>query len=452
MSRHRAMPSGRWVIVLALTSLAFSVAQAPAAPSGLPRCAAVSWPANPDLEQPLQDWAATHSAPGDAFSDARIASFDGKTYAVFGTGNGTQGGDGRARLFVVNLQTPADFVVIDTGVGHNQGGQCDDAASDCNALAEAELADINGDGVTDWVYAGDLHGNVWAFDLTSGDGMQNVSATRLFSTCAAPLQPGESCAPTYRQPITHRVALARNTRLPGSVENPNINVYWGTGQLRTAADATDTSPQTFYSVLHTGQESAQGSGTSTAAHTHTDLVERAYISLNGNQGGGGDHGEARSVDAGVAVDYRGQGGSRQYGWYIPLPEPGERVLGRPLIVGDMVVFTSLVPTDTAPCDTAVASWVNVLSLADGLVPWRLVVGDHADSQVLDYNRDGVLDGEDRVDGRTVLSVRVAGEPGPARIENDRLTLGVSDDSSQPGWRVQLDASGRAGRVSWYQLR
>ncbi|WP_027966170.1 PilC/PilY family type IV pilus protein [Halomonas halocynthiae] len=383
----------------------------------------------------------------ERFSPARIVTLaNGKRYAIFGTGQGFQDGSGRAHLFLESLQAPAETVEIDTGVGHNLGGQCDDVASDCNALAEVELADVNGDGMTDWAYAGDLHGNVWAFDLTGEGGISGITATRLFTSCGEPLLPGEQCGRAHRQPITRRVALARNIHLSSRVENPNINVYWGTGLLRTTDDAVNTSPQAFYSVLHTGQES----DASMPAHFHSDLAERTYIALGDGPSGG--YGEARSVNHGDAVDYRGYHGMRQYGWYISLPELGERVLHRPLVVGDLIIFTSLVPTLPEPCDDAVASWVNVLSLADGLVPQRLVINNSGGAPVLDYNQDGVLDGEDQVADTTVLSVRIAEGGDPARIENDKLMLGDTEDSAQVGWRVQFDTPSQVGRVGWYQLR
>lgn len=413
--------------VLATANAAHAYTQAQPDPSASSRCTAVD----------------------DTFSPARIVELaNGERYAVFGTGRGMQGGDGRARLLLENLQDQADGVVIDTGVGHNNGGQCDDVASDCNALAEVELADIDGDGVTDWVYAGDLHGNLWAFALGSENGVPEVTATRLFTSCGQPLQLGDSCAASYRQPITQRVAVARNAHLPNTPATPNINVYWGTGQLRTVDDTTDTSTQAFYSVLHTGSDN----GASMAAHFHPDLVERSYRHLSASLS---EHGEARSVEGRIGVDYRGLGGAHQYGWYIPLPEPGERVLSRPLVVGDMVVFTSLVPAPGEPCDMALASWVNVLSLMDGLTPWRRVGDDYSAGAVLDYNRDGVLDETDQVDEQAVVAVRVDGEAGPLRLEGDRLEVDIAgpNGSSQPlGWRIQLDAIGSTGRVGWYQLR
>lgn len=430
MRRRSLIVFVNWVmapVVIAIASAVHAYTQAPPDPSVSPRCTTVD----------------------DTFSPARIAELaNGERYAVFGTGRGMQDGDGRARLFIENLQDPTDVVVIDTGVGHNNGGQCDAAASDCNALAELEFADIDGDGVTDWAYAGDLHGNLWAFALDSESGVPAVTATRLFTSCAQPLQPGDSCAAPHRQPITQRVAVARNPRLPNTPDTPNINVYWGTGQLRTPDDAIDTSTQAFYSVLHTGGES----GTATAAHFHADLVERSYSRLGGGSSG---HGEARRMKGAVEVDYRGMNGAPQYGWYVPLPAPGERVLSRPLVVNDMVIFASLLPSPGAPCDMAVASWVNVLSLVDGLTPHWRNGGDNSAGPVLDYNQDGVLDESDQVDSQAVVAVKVGGEAGPLRLEGDRLEVDVSgaNGSTQVfDWRIQLDAAGSTGRVGWYQLR
>ena len=39
--------------------------------------------------------------------------------------------------------------------------------STCNGIYYAASADLDGDNITDYVYAGDLLGNVWRFDLTS---------------------------------------------------------------------------------------------------------------------------------------------------------------------------------------------------------------------------------------------------------------------------------------------
>src|SRR5438270_12252212 len=52
-----------------------------------------------------------------------------------------------------------------------------------NGIAFAAPVDLDGDHITDSVYAGDLHGSLWRFDLTSrGEANWAVSPSALFKT------------------------------------------------------------------------------------------------------------------------------------------------------------------------------------------------------------------------------------------------------------------------------
>ena len=103
---------------------------------------------------------------GYSFSEIRIVKMNnGKWAAVFGNGyNNDPAGDGTAKLFIVyldgsNLSSP---IKLETGVGRVVNADCQDQNSDCNGLSTPSTADLNGDGVVDYIYAGDLHGNLWA--------------------------------------------------------------------------------------------------------------------------------------------------------------------------------------------------------------------------------------------------------------------------------------------------
>ena len=81
----------------------------------------------------------------------RIAELpDNKSYLV--SGNGVGSSDGRALLYLVNLQTSATSIIQT----NNQGS---------NGLAAPVVIDSDNDGQADTAYAGDLRGNVWYFDL-----------------------------------------------------------------------------------------------------------------------------------------------------------------------------------------------------------------------------------------------------------------------------------------------
>ena len=49
-------------------------------------------------------------------------------------------------------------------------------AGTTNGIASVSAADLDGDHITDYIYAGDLLGNVWRFDLT------NASVSEIAST------------------------------------------------------------------------------------------------------------------------------------------------------------------------------------------------------------------------------------------------------------------------------
>jgi type IV pilus assembly protein PilY1 len=74
---------------------------------------------------------------------------------IFGNGYNSQ--NGHAVLYILNPETGVIIRKIDTGV------------DGCNGLSTAVPIDVDYDNKVDYVYAGDLRGNVWKFDLTDSD-------------------------------------------------------------------------------------------------------------------------------------------------------------------------------------------------------------------------------------------------------------------------------------------
>src|SRR5204863_7229394 len=82
---------------------------------------------------------------------------DGKWGVIFGNGFGSTSGD--ARIFVMTIDPTTHAPAIYYLSTHTAGSG--------NGIAFASPVDLDGDHITDYVYAGDLHGNLWRFDLTS---------------------------------------------------------------------------------------------------------------------------------------------------------------------------------------------------------------------------------------------------------------------------------------------
>ncbi|KJJ99460.1 hypothetical protein UB44_15205 [Burkholderiaceae bacterium 26] len=141
--------------------------------------------------------------------------------------SGYNNADGVGRLFILNPATGALLESISTGVGS--------ASSPAGlAYASAYVADYT-DNTADSIYAGDLLGNVWRFDLTAASG-------------AYP-------APTQIAQLTDPSGNAQPVTTPPLIEiQPNSlkrYVMVGTGRLLGSTDIASSQTQSFY-VIYDG--------------------------------------------------------------------------------------------------------------------------------------------------------------------------------------------------------
>ena len=141
--------------------------------------------------------------------------------------SGYNNADGVGRLFILNPANGALLESISTGVG---------SASSPSGLAYASayVADYT-DNTTDSIYAGDLLGNVWRFDLTG--------------------TPSSYPAPTKIAQLTDPSGNAQPVTTPPLIEiQPNSlkrYVMVGTGRLLGSTDIASTQTQSFY-VIYDG--------------------------------------------------------------------------------------------------------------------------------------------------------------------------------------------------------
>ena len=250
----------------------------------------------------------------------------------------------------------------------------DSTMAQSNGLSAPRLLDINGDGTTDVVYAGDLRGNLWKFDLTSSTESQwGVSNWGSTSPCRPASSTPTSCTPLY-------VARdASGTRQPISVaptwmlhpDGLGTQLAFGTGRVLTSADRADTSTQTLYSVLDrttyttttssvTPIATTTSTGNIPVASGRTVLVSQDVVSRVGTT-------DYYNTSENV-IDY-GQG---DRGWYFDLPDSTERSLIHPEIFeGQKVLFVTTLPesgTTGESCDFTQgvsSNWVNVLNMFTG---------------------------------------------------------------------------------------
>ena len=177
----------------------------------------------------------------------------GQWVAIFGNGyhnNST----GRAYLYVVNLQDGSLIKKIDTQMG---------TLTKPNGLSSVAAISTNNNHVAGFVYAGDLHGNLWKFDLTSSLSSDWKVAFKDPNNTPRPLFMG-----TPAKPITVT---------PSVMKHPNNGylVSFGTGRYFEKDDHSynNQTTQTFYAIW----DGAPDKSTVAGKVSEDDLLEQRIV-------------------------------------------------------------------------------------------------------------------------------------------------------------------------------
>lgn len=268
---------------------------------------------------------------GFSFSKPSIAMMaNGRWAAILGNGYNNNG-DGKAKLFILFLDgglddvwTPGtDYIELSTNTGAIVSGDCANASSDCNGLSTPQTADVNSDQIVDRVYAGDLKGNMWAFDLSDP-----VASNWKVAYSGNPLF-------IAGKPITSKPSLISNPAQPNGAA-PNLLVFFGTGQYLGLSDVSTTDVQTFYGVWDHGVSSLTSLSLveqtfETGTFTNADIADTSKFSVLTNN----------------PVDYVSKSG-----WFISLTQnTGERIIVDSDVFGTLLFFNTWIPNN-APCGSS----------------------------------------------------------------------------------------------------
>lgn len=306
-------------------------------------------------------------------------------------GNGVNSTNERAVLIVLDVNTGAVIREIDTGVG--------------SSLVPNGLSSATGvygpDGRTlAYVYAGDMQGNVWKFDMTS-TAPSAWTAIRLFTAYD---DDGKA------QPISGGVAVGVHpvTRKRW--------VFFGTGRYLTAEDAQpgSTDVQSMYGFID-----------ESATRTRDELTERTIQVTEGNVRGF----EARSTLPATSK-----------GWYIDLPVSGERIVQDAQLASRFLITASIIPAGGA-CSSSGTGYINALDA---------FTGTSGSISYFDLNGDGVTDDTAVTGGLPVGSVNM-GNGMPTLPNLLRGLLGVGG-SGGAGLNTAPTARPRWDRASWREIR
>ncbi|KRG88132.1 pilus assembly protein [Stenotrophomonas daejeonensis] len=376
---------------------------------------------------------ATDADMGLVQSPPIIAKLNDGTTALV-VSNGLNSSNGHAVLLIYNLDTGALLKKIDTGRG---SAVLDDA--DSNGLSAPSGWDADGNGTLDYIYAGDMLGNVWKFDLSAAApaawGVANSNQPIFSATYTA------SNGTVVRQPITGGLILAMH---PTTYKTW---LFFGTGRLMTSGDMENKDVQSMYGFVDDGS-------TLVRSGANANLTQRSVM-VSGTYDGK----PVRAFESNSELP------ASSKGWYLDLLTPpsnlteGERIVSNAQLLGGgkqtVLVTSSVIPTASA-CQSDGRGYINALDA---------FTGTSLSAPFLDTNKDGSFadDVLTTPDGQKVAIGSVDLGVGMSTLPNLMSGDGSDGSGNTPGMMCVTGSNGQVvcvpyddvrnmGRVSWREIK
>lgn len=370
---------------------------------------------------------------GYTYGRPQIAKMaDGTWAAVFGNGynnteaDGNASATGHAVLYIVDIETGDLIKKIDTMAG--------DVLTP-NGLATPLLVDEDADSIVDYVYAGDLLGNMWKFDVT------NVNPTSWSSDYASAGTPDPLFTAATNQPITTQ---PQATFHPDNF--PGFMIFFGTGQY---LEINDNDPigqttQTFYSVW-------DKNAASLTPFTSSDLLAQTITDQYLESFDTDDDGVDDDVFTLREVSDNEIDWDTHMGWKLDLMPTnvngsanvsnfGERQVSNAIVRNGRVIFTTLVPS-SVECEFGGTSFLMQLDFRSG---------GALEFPAFDLNSDGEYDGDDGDASGRASDVGIM--PTVSILSDGAQDVAFGSGASGDIDVIQLSVGVESyGRQSWRQL-
>jgi type IV pilus assembly protein PilY1 len=263
---------------------------------------------------------------GDTYGTPVIRRLhNGMWGVIFGNGYGSASGDAGIYIMTIDpVSGTKTFYYLSTG----QAGKSD-------GIAYPAPADLDGDNIIDYVYAGDLNGHVWRFNLTSSNPSNwHVTPTPVFTDPSG-------------NPITTKVNVQATV-----TGTPRVLVIFGTGRktpMTVNSAATYASGvQHLYGIWDSNMSgwnslSAAKYASLASPPTSWSLSQLQQQTLSAAAGAGVFDDSNNPV---CWADNASCAATPQYGWYIDLPGTNEQVIFNSLIYqGTLFINTTIPPVN-----------------------------------------------------------------------------------------------------------
>ncbi|MCF6202162.1 MAG: hypothetical protein L3J59_00620 [Methylococcaceae bacterium] len=366
---------------------------------------------------------------------------NGRWAAIFG--NGYESSSDRAMLFIVDIQTGSVIKKFDTKKG---------SSGSPNGLSTPIAIDSDGDRIADVVYAGDLQGHLWKFDISDG----NSSNWDIpFGTSLAPEPLFRAC---NEDPCVNSQPIFAKPQV-GDHPDGGLMVYFGTGKFFETGDNViggSTQTQTYYAIRDN-----HSSTDITTLVTGRDQLQAQIIEKELTH-----NGLDYRLTSDEAVDYD-DSISPKYGWYLDLLPPnssssiGERVISTSILMNGRIVFVTFIPNPD-PCETSGNGSISWLMEMNALTGGPLaespfdINGDQSFDErdkLFDTDEDGDVDDDD--EKRVSPGRKIDGGTGqiPVVIETTDDDRDTKYSSNKSGGFTIIDekADRTRGRQTWLQF-
>ena len=392
---------------------------------------------------------------------------DGNWAAIFG--NGLNSSSGTAGIFIMEVNKSSgavSFSYIDVGAQTDPTGN-----GTKNGISFVTSADLDGDHVTDFIYAGDALGNLWRFDLTGSTASAWAAATpfKLFTASTA----------SALQPISTAVTV--NSVIFGS--NTYVLIDFGTGrqlpQTLSSAQQFTTGTQYLYGIwdwnLSAWNSKSSVNYTSivpalaptvTSASLTNQVLTAVTLASGPNNLSGSTQGYTATNSPVCLPGVTGCSGSpsTSYGWVVQLPTSTEQIIYSPTVNAGIFFVNSTIPavSNALACTiTAASGFSYAIDAGTGgasVSVFNGVTGSSSSQNIIGLGLNGVgtpyfvsATGTNSTTGQTQSLTTMISQTSDGKPIADQVNLGnlcsTGACTTGPG------GSGSPGsRITWLQIR
>ncbi|MBU0971417.1 MAG: hypothetical protein KKC20_12265, partial [Proteobacteria bacterium] len=331
---------------------------------------------------------------GYSFSRAFIVNTTSAGWVVI-FGNGYNSASNDACLYIVDADDGTLIKKISTG-----------SSTGCNGLSTPLAIDVDADSKVDYVYAGDLQGNLWKFDLTSA----------VVSDWDVAYKTGATPKPLFQAKDVHGnpqpITIKPDAMFHCDSRKSGYIVAFGTGKYLGNQDLSDTSKQTLYAVWDYGDDSDNSEFLGSFERTNASVLSNqpatvsllmqnvifsgtinsvTYRILSNNDilwKTQDDPDTAPVTDPVTVLNQNPSSTEANHaGWYFDLPDEKERIVRDLVIRGGKVIAITSIPQTSSPC---VAGGESYLMEVDACT------GGRTTSAQFDRTGDGHIDEADLI--------------------------------------------------------